>query len=122
MDGELVCDDAHRCRGQTECDITVSGSSSIVRVEVADPDGYTDEDVVLVVDPADGTPANTPDLRSAAPPSGSMAELGAVVELRGLVGDAEDAPRNSPRRGPATRSESWASSQTPMAAWSTPMR
>ena len=94
VDGELVCDDAPiDAEGQTECDITVSGSSSVIRVEVTDPDGYTDEDVVLVVDPADGTPANTPPTcEITAPPSGSASELGALVELRGLVDDAEDEP------------------------------
>ena len=33
VDGELVCDDAPiDAEGQTECDITVSGSSSVIRV------------------------------------------------------------------------------------------
>gem|GEM_PF-1943019 len=94
VDGELVCDDAPiGPEGQTECDITVTGSSSVIRVEVTDPDGYTDEDVVLVVDPGDGTPANTPPTcEITAPSSGSSGDLGAMVELRGVVGDAEDAP------------------------------
>jgi hypothetical protein len=96
VDGELVCDDAPiDDEGQTSCDITVSGSSSVIRVEVTDPAGATDEDVVLVVDPGDGTPANTPPTcEITAPGSGSAGALGDLVELRGVVDDAEDAPED----------------------------
>ena len=96
VDGELVCEDAPvDADGQTECDITAAGPNSVIRVEVTDPDGYTDEDVVLVVDPGDGTPANTPPTcEITAPPTGSSGNLGETVELRGVVGDAEDAPED----------------------------
>ena len=49
IDGVLACEDAPiDTDGQTTCDIEVSGSSSVIRVDVTDPDGYTDEDVVVV--------------------------------------------------------------------------
>ena len=94
VDGELVCEDAPiDGEGKTTCDIEVDGPSSVIRVEVTDPDGYRDEDIVLVQDPGDGTPANTPPTcEITAPPSGSSGDLGATVRLAGLVGDAEDLP------------------------------
>ncbi|MEC8191829.1 MAG: hypothetical protein VX127_03805 [Myxococcota bacterium] len=94
VDGALVCEDAPISEdARTECDITVTGASSVVRVEVIDPDGYRDEDVVVVRDLGEDAPGNTPpECEITAPPTGTVGEPGEVVEFLGTVSDAEDAP------------------------------
>jgi hypothetical protein len=93
VDGELVCEDAPvSSDGRTQCDIPVTGDASVIRIEVTDPDGYRDEDVVVVRDLGDGTPANTPpECEITDPPTGSSGELGDTVVFAGMVSDAEDA-------------------------------
>jgi len=94
VDGVLVCEDAPISEdAKTSCDIAVAGDTSVIRVEVIDPDGYRDEDVVVVRDLDDGEPGNTPpDCEITAPPTGTIGEPGAVVEFEGRVSDAEDEP------------------------------
>lgn len=94
VDGVLICEDAPISDdAKTSCDIPVSGDTSIIRVEVIDPDGYRDEDIVVVRDLDDGEPGNTPpECEITAPPTGTVGEPGAVVEFEGQVSDAEDEP------------------------------
>jgi hypothetical protein len=95
VNGTLICEGADIDEeGRTNCDIPLDGASSVVRVEVTDPDGATDEDVVLIVDDGGSTgPANTPPTcEITAPPSGSSGEIGDAVRFDGVVGDAEDSP------------------------------
>ena len=95
VDGALICADADiDVEGRTNCDIPLDGTSSVIRVEVTDPDDATDEDVVLVVDEGGSTaPLNTPpSCEITAPPSGSFGDIGDRVRFDGLVGDAEDPP------------------------------
>ncbi|MGB0639001.1 MAG: hypothetical protein ACPGTU_06705 [Myxococcota bacterium] len=96
VDGELVCADAAvDADGRTECDIPVTGENSVIRIEVVDPDGSVDEDVVVVKDLGDAPPENTPPTcEITAPPSGSDGDLDELVQFEGLVGDAEDAPED----------------------------
>ena len=92
LDGALVCEDVPVASdGRVECDIEMTDDTSVIRVEVTDPDGYQDEDVVVVLDLDGGTPGNTPPLCDiTAPPTGSAGDLGDTVLLEGLVSDAED--------------------------------
>ena len=94
VDGVLVCEDAPiDADGFSACEITASGDTSVIRIEVTDPDGATDEDVVVVVAPGDGVPVNTPpSCEITAPPSGLVGDVGAIVRLQGQVADAEDPP------------------------------
>ncbi len=94
-DGELVCADAEiDFRGKTVCDIEVSGPTTVVRVEVTDPDDAQDEDFVVVTDGTGGpVSGNTPpECEITEPPAGTVGLPGETVRFAGIVSDTEDEP------------------------------
>ncbi len=88
LDGTLVCEDAPvDADGETSCDVEMGSGTSIVRLEVSDPEGATDEDVVVL----NLTETDGPVVEIVQPETGGWYSVDAPLTFEGLVWDAETA-------------------------------